>query len=48
MHSGESVSGGIEVVSAFVGLEEVADIAVGLAQIIDDSCGAGAQMGFEL
>jgi hypothetical protein len=48
VHSGESVSGGIEVVSAFVGLEEVADIADGLRQIVDGSCGAGAQMRLEL
>ena len=46
-HSSESISCGGEVVSAFGGLEQVADLADCLPEGVDGPDGFGAQMGFE-
>jgi hypothetical protein len=43
----ESISGGVEIVFAFLGFEQAADWANGFPESVDGADGSGAQMGLE-
>ena len=48
MRSLESMSGGVEEVTALLWFEEAADVCDGLPEVIDGSGGPGTQVGLEL